>query len=262
MYRLTFFLFAALCLLAACSKYKNLQDATYPEQTVYMPTAVQGNANNGLYEIRSVSAPGVVYRYTIDMAARKLNIPLGVYRAGIDTKGAVSVGVAANPDTVNRLIALNRIANGQLLQADKFSLPSTITIPDGASSASVLLSVDLDYLLANAGKSQAIGVGIGSADRKVNPALGLTVVVIDPAFLTPVANFTATVNAATRTVTFANTSTNAASFKWEFGDNTTSTATAAPKTYEAPGTYTVTLTAFGALGEGNKSVKTATVVIP
>lgn len=44
-------------------------------------------------------------------------------------------------------------------------------------------------------------------------------------------------------ITFTNTSQNADSYLWEFGDGTTSTATNPSKTYNTKGTYTVTLTA-------------------
>lgn len=257
-----FFLLIGGSALLSCSKYKDVQDADYPEQRLYMPTAVQGNANNGLYEIKSVAAPGVVFRYTIDMAARRINIPLGVYRSGVDTKGAINVSLAANADTVNRLVTAGVIAGGQVLPPNRFSLSPTVTIADGSSAETATLSVDLDYLLANPTVRHAIGVSISSTDRPVNPSLGLTVVVIDPAFLTPVANFSAAVTAATRSVSFSNTSANAVSFAWSFGDGTTSVERAPVKTYAASGTYTVTLTATGALGAASTATKTADVIIP
>lgn len=45
------------------------------------------------------------------------------------------------------------------------------------------------------------------------------------------------------TVTFTNTSKNATSYTWDFGDDETSTETSPEHTYAASGTYTVTLTA-------------------
>jgi len=55
------------------------------------------------------------------------------------------------------------------------------------------------------------------------------------------ANFTWTTDSAT--VTFANSSTNAQAYLWNFGDGNTSTAYNPVHTYAAPGNYTVTLTA-------------------
>ncbi len=50
------------------------------------------------------------------------------------------------------------------------------------------------------------------------------------------------------TVNFTNTSSNATSYLWEFGDATTSTTSNPSKTYANPGTYTVKLTATGPCG--------------
>ena len=69
-----------------------------------------------------------------------------------------------------------------------------------------------------------------------------TVAVIDPA-AAPVASFTS--NISFLNVTFANTSANATSYQWDFGDNSgTSTDENPTYMYASPGTYTVTLTAI------------------
>jgi PKD repeat protein len=57
-------------------------------------------------------------------------------------------------------------------------------------------------------------------------------------------------------INFNNTSINATSYSWEFGDGGTSTATSQSYTYNDPGDYTVTLTANGPSG-----ASTATAVI-
>ena len=67
----------------------------------------------------------------------------------------------------------------------------------------------------------------------------------------PVANFTAISTnacAGTGTVTFTNTSQNATSYLWDFGDGDTSTAVNPSHQYAAPGNYPVTLIVTGANG--------------
>ena len=74
-----------------------------------------------------------------------------------------------------------------------------------------------------------------------------TLAAVTPA---PVANFSAdkTSGAAPLAVQFSNSSTNATSWSWNFGDNTSSTAQNPSKTYSSAGTYTVKLTATGSGG--------------
>lgn len=67
-------------------------------------------------------------------------------------------------------------------------------------------------------------------------------VTISQAEVTPTAKFSYTKNGLT--VTFSNSSTNAQSYKWEFGDGQTSTANNPSHTYSNYGTYNVTLTAI------------------
>lgn len=67
----------------------------------------------------------------------------------------------------------------------------------------------------------------------------------------PVAGFSNTVNSGT--VNFTNTSSDAASYSWDFGDSNTSTAISTSHTYAAINTYTVTLTATNGCGSDNSS---------
>ncbi len=247
-------------LAASCTKYKEINDEAYPDQNVYLPAAVEGNSVKGVYFINRVAVPGQVYRYQVDAAAKRLRIPLAAYRSGVDTKGAIEVSVSADADTANRMLLAGTLpAGSELLPAGKYEVPSSVTIPSGASDAGFDLSVDLDYLVANPTKKFALGVGINS-NSKLPATNRLAVVLIDASFLVPVANFTTSVSG--RTVSFSNTSLNGISYTWNYGDGSaTSTAIAAPYTYAAAGTYTVKLTATGALGATNPSVKTATVTV-
>lgn len=69
--------------------------------------------------------------------------------------------------------------------------------------------------------------------------------------LTPSANFS--YNKSGLTVTFSNSSTNASSYKWEFGDGQTSTTANPSHIYSTYGTYNVTLTAYN----GSKTSSTS-----
>lgn len=80
----------------------------------------------------------------------------------------------------------------------------------------------------------------------------------------PVAGFTYTAEGTTGKVTFTNTSTDASSYAWDFGDGTgTSTEENPVYTYAESGKYTVTLTAFnGDLKDETSNVIEVTVISP
>lgn len=247
-----------LCLFLTSCKYEELAAANYPQQVLYLPTA-----KNGVYAIASLPAPGVTYRFTVKLAEKKVIIPLSVYRGGVSVDGTVPVTVTANADTITKLIATPVLTNTVALPADKFTLPTSVTLESGKESAPFELSVDLDYLRANPGKKLAVGVSIASPQTTVNPLLKTTVISIDPAIFKPTSDFTSKADATTpRKIAFTNTSLNALSYSWDFGDGSTPSIEKAPTyTYPAAGTYTVTLTATGITGSADALKKTAILTV-
>lgn len=255
--------FALVCfvpgfLFSSC-RYDELAPATYPQQIIYMPTA-----KNGLYTIASIPVAGTTYRFTIDQTGKKVSIPLGVYRGGVSTDGDVPVTITASADTVTKLISTSALAGTAALPAGKFEVPTSVTIPNGLESASFNLSIDLDYLRANPTQKLALGVSIASDRTTVNPLLKTTIISFDPAILLPTPNFTARADAAiARRITFTNTSLNAVSYSWDFGDGSPAVTVPSPGyTYAASGTYTVTLTATGITGGADAVKKTLSVMVP
>ncbi|MEI7727836.1 MAG: PKD domain-containing protein, partial [Bacteroidota bacterium] len=85
----------------------------------------------------------------------------------------------------------------------------------------------------------------------------------EPTSPAPVANFTysGSSNTAPATFVFVNISTDATTFVWEFGDNTTSTDQNPQHTYTSGGAFTVKLTAIGQ-GGTNSSTKTINIQNP
>lgn len=85
-------------------------------------------------------------------------------------------------------------------------------------------------------------------------------VVIDPPL--PTASFIGSgEGCAPLTVAFTNTSLLAQGYQWQFGDGATSVAEHPVHAYHTPGTYTVTLTAFGMNGGTSTMVKVDSVVV-
>ena len=246
-----------VCLFAGSCQYEELAKADYPQQVIYMPTA-----KNGLFAITGISTSGT-YRFTVDLAAKKVIIPLGVIRGGVSADGDVPVTIAANADTISRLISSSVLVGTIALPTDKFALPASITIENGKTSAPFNLQIDLDYLRAAPAQKIAVAVGIASQQTTVNPLLKTTVISFDPSILKPTPNFTTKADATTpRKITFTNTSLNAISYAWDFGDGSAAVTDAAPAyAYTKAGTYTVTLTATGITGSPDAVNKTLAVTV-
>lgn len=256
--RLALFCLGLGLVFSSCA-YEDIAKANYPQQLLYMPTA-----RNGIYRINSIpTSTSATYRFTLNMADRKVTVPLGVFRGGVSADGDVPVTITANADTVSRLISSSTLVGTSLLPTDKIALPVSVTIPDGQESAAFTITIDLDYLLANPTQILAFGVGIASAQTPVNPLLKTTVVTFDPSILKPTPNFTTKADATTpRQIAFTNTSQNALSYVWDFGDGSATVTDAAPVyTYTQAGTYTVTLTATGIMGSTSPVKKTTTVTV-
>ena len=254
-------------MLASC-QYKEIANAAYPDQKIYMPSSY-----NGVFAVNNVAlpvgntTPGNTYRYTVDMAARKFIVPLGVYRSGINNDGAFTVNVAVNTDTITKLLTTlsPKLPVGTvLLPATAYSTVSTVEMKDGEETAIFNFSINLDFLITNfPGKNFAIGVTISSAARVTSKGLGTTVLLLGTDMMKPTASFTSVVSSTgVKTWNFNSTSLMTVGYSWNFGDGTpVSTVKSPSHTYAASGTYTVTLEALGVTGQENKSIKTALITV-
>lgn len=247
--------------------YQEIADSKYPEQLIYMPADYYGN-----YVINTVAlpigntTPGNTFRYKVDLTARKFIIPLGIYRSGINNDGAFMVDISINTDTIAMMLGTPNMlpAGTLLLPSDKYICATNVEMKDGKELATFDLNVDLDFLINNyPGENYAIGVSISSTERKTNPNLATTIVVIGTEMMKPTANFTSAVSGTdVKTWNFSSTSLMAVGFSWDFGDGTPVSTLKAPiHTYVAAGTYTVTHTALGITGEENKSIKSVIITV-
>lgn len=108
----------------------------------------------------------------------------------------------------------------------------------------------------------ALNIGCSKSSNSPAPSTPSTPTPTTPTTPAPTANFTyAGEGLAPSTVTFTNSSANASSYSWDFGDNSTSTATNPTHTYRVGGVFTVKLTATGA-GGTNSTTKTVNITAP
>lgn len=266
-------------MLAACNKRNNYVDTVYPDNAVYLAqsaAATVAPGANGFYTL-AANIPNQPQRFSVDLAGGKLTIPLGIIRAGVRTNGAYTISIAANTDTVSKLMALGKFAiasdpavTTELLPATAYQLPAAVDIADGSLQATFPLSVDLNFLTssftADPKKRYVIAVGISSAAKTavVKPSLSIAVLLIDTRqVIQPQANFNSYVTKDGRTAVFTNTASNGISYSWNFGDGTAAETAVAPShLYAAAGTYAVTLTVNGVPNSGPAPTRTQNVVIP
>ena len=173
------------CIFSSCA-YDAIRDTDYPDQKIYMPSAY-----DAVYDVSDVSdlppehpSNSEPYRFQTDEANGEFIIPLGIYRAGVDKDGALTVTVTANTDTVDVLIDENIFdpysngSNVELLPQAEYSFPESLSIADEEDHESFSLIVNLEFLRANNSTSHAVGITISGNEAEVNPDLSTTVVFI------------------------------------------------------------------------------------
>jgi PKD repeat protein len=115
---------------------------------------------------------------------------------------------------------------------------------NGTTSTSASPNVTYPELTGATPKVYTIKLTVTNAKGTSSSTQDITI------FPVPVPNFTFTIDATSpetdpgRVVTFVNSAENATSYKWDFGDNTTSTEANVVKTYNIKFSYQVTFTAI------------------
>lgn len=175
-----------LVLLLASCEYKEITDAEYPEQMIYMPAATAGiyTASSGSNTFQ-VPTSGNTAGYYVDETKSKVVVPLSVFRSGIDRKGSISVDISADADTISHLIADGTLANTVLIASDKYTLPAAVNIAEGGELSRFDLGIDLGLLRANPTKKFAIGVHVSSRNGSTNEKFSTAIVVFDASVLKP-----------------------------------------------------------------------------
>ena len=238
-------------LVTTSCEYKEVADAEYSDQILYMP-----GAKSGIYRVNEISQNNAPYRYRLDMENKKVIVPLGIYRAGVNNKGNVNVDIIIENQIVQEFIAGGELTDeesgltSEILPQDKFSVPSSVQIKSGEEKATFDLAIDLQFLLDNLHKRYATAVKIINSNIKINEALSYLVIDFDTDFLIARPGFTYSSEKNGTTVTFTNTTAFGVNYKWDFGDGATSDEeNPKPHTYPSLGAYNVKLSATSVTGE-------------
>ncbi|MGB7337512.1 MAG: PKD domain-containing protein, partial [Phototrophicaceae bacterium] len=149
------------------------------------------------------------------------------------------VSFTANPNPV--IAGESVIFNNTTLNADSYIWD----FGDGGSS--IEISPSYSYVVAGTYTVELSATGAGGTETTT---LDVVVEAAPPPVVEPVAAFTGAPNpvVAGNAIAFSNTSTDALSYAWDFGDGGSSTEVNPSYSYAVAGNYTVSLTATGAEG--------------
>jgi hypothetical protein len=152
MKKISIFLCALLLAGMATSCQKPDSEKPWGSSVIYMPQAnyfPYAVPNNG-------TILGGNRNYSIDKTSGKVHIFLGVYRAGLAEQLSYTVDVTAGGTS---------LAETTLLPSTAYTLPSSVTCPDGKRDVGFYLSVDIAYLKDNADKDFSLPVTVSNPTR-------------------------------------------------------------------------------------------------
>lgn len=166
-----FICFCALTIFSFSSCRKADSEKDWCIAKIYMP---QANYNPYVVPNSGIDLQSNK-NYKVDLTANKVNIFLGVYRSGLQVLQSYSVTVT--PGTT-------AISGTTLLPADKFTLATSVTCPDGQRDVTFYLSVDLSFLKNNATTNYSLPVTISKPSMyELNESLVTTNVRINTSAL-------------------------------------------------------------------------------
>ena len=129
---------SAAAVLCSCEKQQE-----WGIRLVYMPQASM--YNGGLTNEYPVPMPNAsTPNYTLS-EENIMTIPLGVYRSGLGDLQGFSVKISADAEAT--AAALPDISRSITLPQDCYSLPESVTVPDGEREALFYLTVDIQKLI-------------------------------------------------------------------------------------------------------------------
>ncbi|MDR0507577.1 MAG: PKD domain-containing protein [Dysgonamonadaceae bacterium] len=257
------------CLALASCRYEEIVPFDYPEGQVYLPVAYSGT----VYAIDDISLPtydtptsGAPYRYLLSDDKTRFNVPLSVYRSGLNPGNAVTVSIADNRQLVTDSKGEGKALSEsvELLPESVYSCNASVKFDEGQIVAPFSLQVDFSFLKQNIGKQFAAGISISSKEQTCNPKLSSVIVLIDTRFLQAEPSFVFAIDAADSLKAVFNNSSrfaDPASYSWDFGDGSVKSSETNPAhVFPAAGSYTVSLTAINPLTNEKKTASEEVVI--
>lgn len=157
----------AVLTLSACKKMADIPDGA---AKIYMPAATNG----------SYIVPGSIKNYVADKAAKKLYIPVYLFRSGLQSRGQFSVDVAADNVAAQQLITDSKVdaARAMVAPTDLYSIPASAN--GGQDSSSFEVVFDASKMDAYLGKLLVLSVRLTNPSKyQLNDKLSVLNIVLD-----------------------------------------------------------------------------------
>ena len=167
--------------LTGCEKSDS--STLFGNSIIYIPQSTVSGGQN-LHYLVPTGANADTYNYKVDATGNKVNVLLGVLRTGMETYDSYSVSITTRADTINQLIANGKINLTPstkpvvLLPSNSYTMPTTVTVPDGSSAASFNLAVNLTDLKTYVGKKVALCVAISNPTKYMLSSTNKNVIIL------------------------------------------------------------------------------------
>lgn len=169
--------------LTSCEKSDS--ETLFGNSLIFIPQSTVSGGQNAHYLVPS-GTNNFTYNFKVDTLGNTVNVLLGVSRSGLEVYNAFSVDITTQSDTINTLIAngkINLTASSipvQLLPETAYTLPSKVSVVDGAYSAKFNLAIKMDQLKTFGGQKVALCVVISNPTKyALNLRNSKVVVLID-----------------------------------------------------------------------------------
>lgn len=147
---------------------KSDSSLAFGKSVIYIPQSTQSGGISLNYNVPKSATDTNYIKYSnfqVDSINNKVNIFLSVSRSGLEDYKSYTVNIATRTDTINQLITSGGISTIKpvvLLPASAYSLPATVTVPDGSYQEDYILSIDKTILKSYSGKLVALCVEISN----------------------------------------------------------------------------------------------------
>lgn len=157
---------------------KDVSELKVGIENVYIPQSFSVTTSDNNYAVPGGVNFGDAKNFRDDEANNKLEIFLGVSKSGKETTAPFTVDVTSRPDTINQLVTNG--ASFLAVPSATYTLPASVSVDSGQSTAGFSLLVDKNALKNYSGKKVAVCVAISNPTKySLRLSASQVIVIID-----------------------------------------------------------------------------------